>query len=195
MIALMSHKGYNFIIIIIQKYPLFRIHDKCGGMRYMFIRAQTHKPAKLQVVVQLLQQPPLRTDPVNIFRSRRTAALAASRADLLRHRARRRWVEVIERLNCQLAISHSGWLTGIRSPIETQADKKTLRSSFPRLSAGQLAHLRRGRLVFSKLLSFLILTTVQNHYCIVVLTFRDDTIKLNFSINILSSLKKMKDQK
>lgn len=55
----------------------FRVNDKCGGMRYLFIRAQTHNPAKLQVVVQLLQHPPLRTDPVDIFRSRRTADLAA----------------------------------------------------------------------------------------------------------------------
>ena len=37
---------------------------ECGGMPDRIIRAEPHKPAEQQVVVQLLQQQPLRTDPV-----------------------------------------------------------------------------------------------------------------------------------
>ena len=41
-----------------------------GGVPDRIIRAQTHKPAEQQVVVELLQQQPLRADPVERLQQR-----------------------------------------------------------------------------------------------------------------------------
>jgi hypothetical protein len=43
---------------------------ECGGVPDRIIRAQAHKPAEQQVVVQLLQQQPLGSDPVERLQQR-----------------------------------------------------------------------------------------------------------------------------
>lgn len=43
---------------------------ECGEMSDRIIRAQTDKPAEQQVVVELLQQQPLRADPVERLKQR-----------------------------------------------------------------------------------------------------------------------------
>lgn len=47
-----------------------RCKGECGGVPDRIIRAQAHKPAKQQVVVELLQQKPFRADPVERLQQR-----------------------------------------------------------------------------------------------------------------------------
>ncbi len=54
-------------VVIEEPLPVF---GECGGVPDRIIWAQTHKPAKQQVVVQLLQQQPLRADPVEGLQQR-----------------------------------------------------------------------------------------------------------------------------
>ena len=52
------------------------------GQPDRIIRVQTHKPAEQQVVVRLLQQQPLRADPVERLQGRDIAAVRAGDAPL-----------------------------------------------------------------------------------------------------------------
>jgi hypothetical protein len=47
-----------------------RCKGECGGMPDRIIRAQTHKPAKQQVVMELLEQKPLGPNPVERLQQR-----------------------------------------------------------------------------------------------------------------------------
>jgi len=54
-------------LLVQQPLPVF---GECGGVPDRIIRAQAHKPAEQQVVVELLQQEALRSDPIERLQQR-----------------------------------------------------------------------------------------------------------------------------
>ncbi len=83
-------------LIIEEALPIFGV---CGGVPDQIIRAQAHKPAIQEVVVQLLR------------RYRGPAYCGVERA--------KGGIEPIERLIRQFLIRRGGWLAGIRASIDT----------------------------------------------------------------------------